>query len=432
MEKPRIFESELLGERYYRIIHSCGLPIYVFPKKSFTTHALFAVNYGSVDNAANADGEKPFPDGIAHFLEHKLFSNEDGSDSFERFSALGADANAYTSHTRTVYLFSSTDRFDESLEELIRFVTHPYFTPETVQKEQGIIAEEIRMCRDNPYDRCYYNMLEGLYRNHPVKEEICGTEASIGRITDKTLYDCYRAHYRFDNMALVVCGDVTVEGVMRIADANLPQAAVQEMPPVFAFEEPDRADRALVEDVGQVAKPIFSIGVKDTEIPSDPVARAKRDAGMAILSEMIFSESGELYNRLFDEGLISPEFSADFAITKDFGFLQISGEADDPKRVFNEILAYLEQLRKTGLSSADFERCRRVEFAEYLKGFDSPEEIANTLVAFAFDGADVFSYAEMLKNMELSYVQELFGSFFEPTHFTLSVVKPVGNNQEGE
>ncbi|MBR6727787.1 MAG: insulinase family protein, partial [Clostridia bacterium] len=153
----KTYESELLGEKYYEIKHKSGLPIYVFPKEMSTTHALLAVKYGSIHNVSADGKEPPFPHGIAHFLEHKLFSNEDGSDSFEHFSAMGADANAYTSHARTVYLFSATERPAEPLAELIDFVTHPYFTAETVQKEQGIIAEEIRMCRDNPYDRCYYN-----------------------------------------------------------------------------------------------------------------------------------------------------------------------------------------------------------------------------------------------------------------------------------
>lgn len=420
----KLFESELLGERYWRTVHPSGLPIYVFPKDMSTTHALFAVNYGSADNRPDVSGKAPFPDGVAHFLEHKLFSNEDGSDSFERFSALGADANAYTSHTRTVYLFSATDRFEESLGELIDFVTHPYFTAQTVKKEQGIIAEEIRMCRDNPYDCCYYNMLEGLYCRHPVRKEICGSISSIGNITEKTLYDCYNAYYRLDNMALVVCGRVTLEQVMAIADEHLPKAPGAKAKKIPAVNEPADICHPLVEAVGQVAKPVFAIGIKDADIPADPVARAKRDAGMAILSEMLFSESGELYNRLFDSGLISPEFSADFAITADFGFLQISGEADDPAFVLDEILAYLRELRQKGLSEEDFERCRRVEFAEYLKGFDSPEEIANTLLAFAFDGADIFDYANMLKDTEFSYVKELFETFFDPLRFTLSVVKP--------
>ena len=309
-------------------------------------------------------------------------------------------------------------------------MTHPYFTPESVKKEQGIIAEEIRMCRDNPYDRCYYNMLDGLYHDHPVKHEICGSVASIKRISAKTLYDCYHTYYRPDNMALVVCGNVTTEQVMAIVNKRISFAKTPQTAHVPVQNEQGSVHRPYVETRGQVAKPVFAIGIKDVEIPTDPTARAKRDAGMAILSEMLFSESGELYNRLLDSGLISPDFSADFAITKDFGFLQISGEADDPRRVLEEILAHLRETREKGLSREDFERCRRVEFAEYIKGFDSPEEIANVLLAFVFDRADLFGYADMLRDMEFSFVESLFDSFFDPAHFTLSVVKPEGNPQE--
>ncbi|MBO5355671.1 MAG: insulinase family protein [Clostridia bacterium] len=417
-----MFHSELLGETYYRVTHKSGLPVYIFPKKMATTHALLAVNYGSVDGTS--DENTAFPDGIAHFLEHKLFANEDGSDSFERFSAFGADANAYTSHTRTVYLFSATDRFADSLSELIDFVTHPYFTPELVEKEQGIIGEEIRMCRDNPYDRCYYNMLEGLYQKHPVKKEICGSIGSIERITDQMLYDCYRSYYRAGNMALVVCGDVTVEEVLMIVDARLPEVLDQKEVHRPDIKEPVAINKPRVTERGQVAKPIFSIGVKDVNIPADPTERAKRDAGMAILSEMLFSESGELYDRLFNSGLISPEFSADFALTRDFGFLQISGESGDPDKVLVEILACIEEQKKNGLSHGDFERCRRVEFAEYIKGFDSTEEIANTLIAFVFDGAEIFSYADILRDMDFDYISALFREFFDPSHITISIITP--------
>ena len=431
MRHIQTFTGSLLGETYQRILHESGLPIYVFPKKMSVTHALFAVNFGSVDNVFEGDCP-PFPDGIAHFLEHKLFSNEDGSDSFERFSAFGADANAYTSHTRTVYLFSATDRFADSLGELIDFVTHPYFTAESVKKEQGIIGEEIRMCRDNPYDRCYYNMLDGMYHRHPVKREICGSVQSISKITAKTLYDCYHAYYRLSNMALVVCGDVTAEEVLSIADAHLPKGLQGEPCKKALVAEPDTVHRSRVVACGQVAKPIFSIGVKDVSVPEDPLERARRDAGMAILSEMLFSESGELYTDLFDRGLISPEFSADFALTRGFGFLQISGEAEDPDRVFEEIRIYLERLRQTGLSEADFERCRRVEFAEYIKGFDSTEEIANTLLAFVFDEAELFAYADILQGMDFAYICSLFQEFFDPCRFTLSIVKPKENTKEKE
>ncbi len=424
MREIKLFQSELLGERYYLIRHASGLPIYVFPKKMSSSYALLATDFGAVDCWLDQEGRQDLPDGIAHFLEHKLFFNEDGSDSFEHFSALGADANAYTSHTRTVYLFSATDRFDESLAELLEFVTHPYFTPESVEREQGIIGEEIRMCRDNPYDRCYYNMLDGLYVNHPVKKEICGSIASIASITDQTLYDAYRVYYRLSNMALVVCGDLDVDRVLEIADAHLPKQACEATAARHCINEPATVRASRIEARGQVAKPIFCIGVKESVIPDDPKERLKRDAGLTVLSEMLFSESGDLYKKLFDNALISPEFSADYAITRGFGFLQICGEADDPDRVLSEILSHIEEQRKKGLSKQDFERARRVEFAEYIKSFDSTEEIANTLLAFVFDGVELFTYADLVRDIEFSYIEHLFDEFFAPDRFVLSVVYP--------
>ena len=426
------FTSELLGESYTQKTHSSGLRIYVFPKKMTSTYALLATDFGAVDNTLDAAGREPLPDGVAHFLEHKLFSNEDGSDAFEHFSAFGADANAYTSHTRTVYLFSCTDHFAESLGELIDFVTHPYFTAESVAKEQGIIAEEIRMCRDNPYDCCYYSMLEGLYEGHPVKTDICGSVASIATITPDTLYRAHEVYYKLSNMVLVVCGDVSPDAVLEIAERHLPQQGDLAPVPRRTTLEPPHVHRAKTVAAGQVAKPIFSIGVKDTDIPADPRSRLKKDAAMAILSEMLFSESGELYNSLFDEGLISPELSADYALTRDFAFLQISGEAYEPELVFEKIKAYLAEKQKTGLLREDFERCRRIEYAEYIKSFDSTEEIANTLLSFVFEGVELFSYAEVLESIEFSYVEALLDQMFVPDHYTLSVIVPKKEDETNE
>ena len=343
------FSSPLLGESYTYIKHPSGLAVYVFPKKMTTAHALFATDFGSIDCYLDKEGKHRLPDGVAHFLEHKLFTNEDGSDSFEHFSALGADANAYTSHTRTVYLFSATDHFLDSLAELIGFVTHPFFEKESVDREKGIIGEEIRMCRDNPYDRCYYNMLSGLYSKHPIKTEICGSVRSIAEITPEVLYNAYRTFYHLSNMALVVCGDVTVDEVLSVVDACLPKDVAPAAPiPRIRFAEPQNAHIARTEATGQVAKPLFCIGVKEAVIPEDPTERARRDAGLTILSEMVFSPSGDLYRELFESGMISPEFSADYALTRDFGFLQISGEADDPDAVLEKILTYLAKMQKRG------------------------------------------------------------------------------------
>lgn len=420
----KIFKSDLLGESYTLKHHACGVDIYVFPKKMTTSYALFATNFGAVDDALDEKGEDRLPDGIAHFLEHKLFAAPDGSDAFERFSEYGADANAYTSHTRTVYLFSTTDRFADSLGELIDFVTHPYFTDENVAKEQGIIAEEIRMCRDNPYDTCYYNMLEGLYHNHPVKVDICGSLSSIATITPAVLYRAYETFYHPANMVLIVCGDVTPEEVFRLADKHLPSKSTPKPVPRHSVAEPALVHHARVTGRGQVAKPLFMIGVKDTDIPSDATARLYKDAAMAVLGEMLFSESGELYDALFSEGLISPGLSADYALTRDFAFYQIAGEADDPDTVFSRVMAHIALCCERGLSREDFERARRVEYAEYIKSFDSTEEIANTLLSFAAEGADIFSYAEVLNSLKFEDVERFLREVFDTSHVTLSVIYP--------
>ena len=189
------FTNSTINERYRKYLHSSGLEIYIIPKKMSTAYAIFGAKYGSLHNKFICNGEQiTIPDGVAHFLEHKLFSNEDGTDSFERFSMLGADANAYTSFNRTAYLFNCTESFEESLEELLKFVTHPYFTEENVNSEKGIIAEEIKMYEDSPYDKCYYGMLDGLYEKHSIKRNICGSVESISDITPDTLYRCYHRH----------------------------------------------------------------------------------------------------------------------------------------------------------------------------------------------------------------------------------------------
>lgn len=417
-----VFHSDLLNETYHFYRHPSGLKVFVFPKKMTTTYALLAANFGSVDRAG-AGGEK-YPAGVAHFLEHKLFSNEDGSDSFEKFSALGADANAYTAATRTVYLFSATGRAEDALGELIRFVTHPYFTAESVERERGIIGEEIRQTGDNPYNRAYYQMLRGLYETHPVRDEICGSLASIERITPEVLYRAYNDYYSPADLTLVVCGDLTPEAVRAVADREVPATPTPPRPPRAAVQESAAVAARVSKTRGQVAKPVFCIGMKDDGYRLPAAERTKRDAGMAILSEMLFSQSGELFNDLFGSGEIGADFTADYALTDGFAFLRLFGEADDPERVFEKILAYFAEKRRTGLSRAEFERCRRVEYAEYIKGFDSTEEIAETLLCFALENAEIFEYAGIVREMEFSYVEELFREAFLPERFALSAVYP--------
>ena len=425
-----LFESELLKEKYFRYTHECGLDIYVFPKKLSSSYAIFATNYGSIDNRFGIAGEDKItevPDGIAHFLEHKLFTNEDGSDSFERFSELGADANAYTSFNRTAYLFSCTDNFAESLTELITFVTHPYFTEESVKKEQGIIAQEIKMYDDSPGEVCYFGMLDGLYSKHAIRKNICGSVKSIEKITPELLYECYRVFYSPKNMALAICADVTPEEVVDIVGKALPKDLSRVEPVRYSetHSESPEANKAYVSRRMQVAKPIFNIGIKDTAIPSAPYERLRKDAQMSILNEMIFSRAGELYQYLFEYNIISPEMSYCYTMTDSFAFNSISGEAENPERVLDIIFDHIETLGRVGLSREDFERSKRVMYAEFVKEFDSAEAIANNLLSFVFDKTDAFSYANIILDVTFEDVCELFGECFKKEYFTLSAVYPL-------
>lgn len=260
------------AEEYTKISHKSGLDIYVFPKKLTTAYAVFATRYGSVDTCFKLAGDRDFveiPDGVAHFLEHKMFENEDGVDSFSRFSAYGADANAYTSHNHTAYLFSCTGHFRESLAELLTYVTHPYFTPGNVKKEQGIIGQEIRMGDDSPGTRRYYQLLGALFHGKQIYTHICGTVESIAQITDQTLYDCYRVFYNLSNMALVICGDVTVDEVLAVADEVLP---VQEPVEIIRGITPEPASivSPKVSCHMEVAQPFSPSASRTTRCPSPP------------------------------------------------------------------------------------------------------------------------------------------------------------------
>lgn len=426
--KKTEYSSALLGERYVCVEHKSGLPIYVFPKKLTTTFAYFAVRYGSLDSSFYVgDAKEPtvVPDGIAHFLEHKMFENEGGVDSFSRFAALGADVNAYTSYNRTAYLFSCTEHFEESLEELLGFVTAPYFTDASVGKEQGIIAEEIRMYEDNPWERCLQNLLEALYWRHPVQKNICGSVASIAQITPELLYDCYHAFYNPTNMALIVCGDVDTDRIVEIADRALPHTFTAKEIRRVPVDEPREIRAPYTESRMQVAKPIFSIGIKDADFGGTPIERMRRDMAMSLLDEILFSRSGRFYNDLFESGVITPSFGSGYSAGESFGFFSISGESDRPEEVLARLKEYLDRVRREGIPDEDFERCKRVMYADEIRAYDSTEEIASRLLTFVFEDTELFSCPSVLESIEKQELEEILKHSFAESDFVLSVIRPM-------
>ncbi len=423
------FSSEFLGEHYCRVRHPSGLSVYVFPKRMSTSYALLATRYGAADNCFCFEGEKEFvrlPAGVAHFLEHKLFDNPDGSDAIMRLSALGADANAYTDYDRTAYLFSATDHVYEALAELIGFVTNPYFTEETVKKEQGIIAEEIRMYEDHPGDRCFRGMLTGLYENAELRENICGTEQSIAAITPEILYRAYHTFYRPSNMVLIVTGDVTEEGVMEVCDRVLPKTEPDRRRILREpAREPARAFRKRTEYRMQTGKTQFCLAMKDPVTGLSPGERFARTTAVSLLDDMLFSMAEPFYNRLFEAGLVSPLWSYGYNTYGTYAFNGISGEADDPDRVLEEWHRYLGEVRRDGLSPESFLRNQRASVAEFIKLFDSTEDIGEALLQSALDGVDLFRNMDAVESVTMEELNALLDTLFREEYETLSVVRPL-------
>ncbi|MCG8500620.1 MAG: insulinase family protein [Firmicutes bacterium] len=423
------YHSETLKEDVYHGVHKSGLNVYILPKQGYSkSYAVFATHYGSIDNKFVVPGEKQateVPDGIAHFLEHKMFEEQEGS-VFNQFSRLGALPNAFTSFNMTAYLFSCTDHFYDNLDILLNFVQNPYFTDENVQKEQGIIGQEIRMYEDDPNWRVFFNFLGGLYHHHPVKQDVGGTIDSIGKIDKEILYKCYNTFYHPSNMILFVVGDVDADTVVSHVEKDIkkehpPQEDIQRIYP----EEPSTIYQQKVEQHLSVSIPLFHMGFKDTDIGYGGQRLLKKDITTRILLEMILGKSTSLYQSLYEQGLINSTFDVDFTAEKGYGYTVFGGESPDPEKVRQQILDEINKGQREDLDPKVFERIKKVIFARFLRQFNSIERLANSFTASLFKGIHLFDYMEAYQSVTFKDVQERFESHFKPENMVLSIVKPL-------
>ena len=417
--------SELLGEEYFKLLHESGLEIYVLPKQMSGKYAIFSTKFGGRVCEYEIDGEiKKIPMGCAHFLEHKLFDNKGRPSADEIFSSYGAYDNAYTSSERTAYIFSATENVYECIEHLLYFVTNPYFTKESVKKEIGIIAEEIRGCIDDPYDRCYMNMLDAMYFENPVKNEICGSEESISKITPEVLYRCCKDFYTPENMVLAISGNVTPEGVLSIVDREIGKEKRGFGSKFVGFNEPKNVKKPYAEKLMPVGKPLFCIGIKDCEIPESSFERYRKTAGMNMLLHVMLSEAGEFYLEMLESGMLSPGFDSGYSASAASAYVMISGESDDPEALLEKIKEHIAECRKKGIDRRDFEREKKCIYASYISDFDSTEDIAFALTGYAYDNIDVFEYPNIIDSITYEYVNELLDTAFKDEYFVLSAIKP--------
>ena len=427
----KTYTSELLGEKYYEILHDSGLKVFIFPKEMSGTYAIFSTKFGGMVSDYTVDGKtRNIPYGCAHFLEHKMFDNKGRAGADDIFSALGAYDNAYTSSERTAYLFSCSENFSECLTELLRFVTEPHFTKKSVKKEIGIIAEEIRGCLDDPYDRCHMNLLSGMYHNSNVKNEICGTEESISNITPKILYRCCGDFYVPENMILTICGNVTVDEVMAVVDKIIKKNKKSKKVKVINPDEPSKVRESYIEKKMSVGKPIMCIGIKDTDIPKSSRERLRRVAGVNILLKMLFAESCDFYLEMLKAEILTPSFDCGYSSSDNAAYTLIWDESREPLKLLDSIKAHIEYSKKNGLDLKSFQREKRAAYAAYVADFDSTEDIAFALLSYADEGLDLFEYPEILDSVSFEYVNELLFSMFDDEKFSLSTVKPLNNTEE--
>ncbi len=412
----------LLGDTLYTETHKSGLQVIVWPMpEASSAYAVFATKYGSVYNVLpTADGgTEEVPEGIAHYLEHKLFESEKG-DAFRQFAETGASANAYTTFDRTAYMFHASENILPSLDILLEFVQDPYFTPETVQKEQGIIGQEIRMGEDMPGRRVLFNMLKGLFHNHPVRVDIAGTVESIAKITPELLYRCYYRYYNLHNMCLVVAGHITPDEVMDACDRLL-KPAEEWVPDNYVINEPATAAQTYVEDHMAVAAPLFYIGFKEPVVEHTP----KSLAGARMLIDLITGKSSPLYTRLLEEGLINDQFEVEYFGGPDYGIWLFGGESADPKRVRDLIADEIVRLQREGLNADDVEAVRRGAYGRLVAGLDDPSDCAELILSHIVDGVEPLSELNALAEITIEDLTQQLNQRFNAEACTLSVVNPV-------
>ncbi|HHV38806.1 MAG TPA: insulinase family protein [Tepidimicrobium sp.] len=425
-----IIENKRIEESIYFQQLDSGLNIYFVPKKGYKQkHAIFAADYGSNDNHFVPIGERDpikVPAGVAHFLEHKLFEDRD-MDIFDRFSRLGASVNAYTNFNQTAYLFSTTENFYESLELLVKFVQNPYFTDSNVEKEKGIIEQEIRMYEDSPNWRVYFNCLNGMYLDHPVKIDIAGTVKSIREIDKDILYRCYNTFYSPSNMVLFITGDLSFERIVDVVKKaerkDLPKA-VEEIARVYP-DEPTKIQKQYIEDRLATSIPLFSIGIKDNKLNMQGNELVKKDLVTNLLLEILFGESSKLYNELYSKGLIDNNFTSYFTGKVDYGHSLVLGQSNEPNRVYDEILKHIKDAKKSSISKEAFQRIKNKNMGGFLIGLNSLNFISNYFVDNYFEDFLFIDLLDILDSIEIEDVENRLVENIDEENMVLSVVKPI-------
>lgn len=421
LEKEIVKDSKT-GEQYYKIKHPSGLTILVWEMEGFSSvMALLGTKYGSVNTVFKNKGDAEYttvPDGVAHFLEHKLFENED-SEVFQLYAKTGASANAFTSFDKTAYLFTCTDNVPENLKILLEFVQSPYFTQETVDKEQGIIGSEIQMTNDSPNWKVFFNLLECLYHNHPVKVDIAGTKESIAKIDAQLLYKCYNTFYNLNNMVLSVAGNVKVEDVIETSDKYLKKSENWEIETVIP-DEPETIVCRTKQHHQPVGLPLFCFGYKMQ--PFSGQERLRADIMTEIIADILTDSASDFYKRMSDKNLLNSSFDCEVFSGDGYFSLIFSGESSDPHALFEELNKTINDKKKSGLDRKYFDILRKDNYGSMIRRFNNVHAVAEMMLNDYFAEIGVFDNLEVLRNLTYEETQEFFENNINTENAAVSVV----------
>lgn len=418
---------QTLKETLYHETLNNGLQVYILPKRGFEkTYGLFSTRFGSVDTSFVPLGQKQMlkvEDGIAHFLEHKMFDMKDG-DASDKFAALGASSNAFTSSSRTAYLFSTTSQEEKCVELLLDFVQSLDITDESVEKEKGIICQEIKMYDDDPDWRVYFGAIQNLYHDHPVKTDIAGTCESVNRTYKDMLELCYHTFYHPSNMMLFVVGNVNPDCLMEVIRKNQDSKNFQKAQPVIrgTVDEPESVccKEKMITMPVEMNKIIVSIKIND--ILQEPTDKIKRELAMNILFDLFFSKSSALYNDWLSREIINDTFSASFTQERDYAFILMGGDQENYQILYETLMDFICHIESHSISEEDFERIKRKHIGNFINMFNSPESIANLFSRYYFEGIDALKIVDYISGISLDDVKEVL-KYFKEEMVSVFIVK---------
>ena len=414
-----------LTEEVCRTVLPNGLPVVVVPRPGFTRKlAYFVTDFGAVHTEFSLGGkQQKAPAGVAHYLEHKLFDMPQG-DVMTQFAALGANPNAFTSYDLTAYYFSCTDNFYQCLQLLLEFVSTPYFTEQSVEKEQGIIGQEIGMNEDNPESRIFEMLMQAMYRTHPITVPILGSRESIAEITPQVLETCHRAFYRPDNMLLCVVGDVDPDKVAQMAEALLPKQSETGVERTEQWPEEMTCLQPEVEQTMEVAMPMFHIGFKCEPVEKGEAAIRSEAIG-DLAAEALFGESSALYLRLYEEGVIDGSFGGGFETVDGMAMLLLSGDSEDPETVRAAVLEEAKRLCREGIAAKDFLRMKRSALGRRIRDLDSFDSTAFRVCAYHFSDFDYFRFPEIYRSVTVEDILEFLQRVVTRERCCMAVINPI-------